>query len=95
MRGSLAQKGTRIYLFWGTVLLSDVTLETLTANVSRNEALGNMQIEERYDALDGFIDMILFGLVRPYSVILRADVYEQTDEIPRDLIERLEQGEDK
>ncbi|HMV43041.1 MAG TPA: hypothetical protein PK079_22770 [Leptospiraceae bacterium] len=77
---------TRINLFWGLVTtINKRDMEWILASELKDpdkEAIGNLTITEYYDFLDGLVDTVLFGLIRPYSVILRGDLYERASNAP-------------
>lgn len=71
---------TRINIFWGLNNVYKKDLETILMPEFKNsekEAVGNLTITETYDYLDGLVDTILFGLVRPHTVIVMGNIYEK------------------
>ncbi|TGN21059.1 hypothetical protein [Leptospira idonii] len=69
----------RQFLFYGTVPVHSKSLEEiLNQEIYDNyDAIGDIEITERYTALDGLLDAILFGLYRPYTVIITGSIYKR------------------
>ncbi|MCB1192196.1 MAG: hypothetical protein H7A23_24245 [Leptospiraceae bacterium] len=70
----------RVNLFWGLYEIEKKDLDSILRREFRNpetEAVGNLSITETYDFLDSLVDFILIGLVRPYSVVIRGEIYEK------------------
>lgn len=69
-------KFRRYYCLWGLIRLTDRTLDDLLKEETRpGDFVGNLQINEKYDFADGLVDTILYGLLRPYSVVVRGEIY--------------------
>lgn len=77
LKRSFNVKHRRFYLLWGTIPVENKSLEELLRNEIReeNHIIADLQIVEEYDPIDGLIDTIIFGLVRPYSVNLYGNIY--------------------
>ncbi|EOQ94973.1 hypothetical protein LEP1GSC195_0764 [Leptospira wolbachii serovar Codice str. CDC] len=73
---------TRVYLFWGLSNIRDKALDELLAEVylkHPNAQIGDLKITEEYEFWDGVFDMITFGIVRPYTLNLKGNIYAMTN----------------
>ncbi|MCE9597279.1 MAG: hypothetical protein K8S54_04860 [Spirochaetia bacterium] len=49
--------------------------DLLDEETKPGDTIGNLKIRETYTGLDGLVDTILYGLVRPYTVIVTGTIY--------------------
>ncbi|WP_226992962.1 hypothetical protein [Leptospira biflexa] len=71
---------TRVYLFWGLSNVRDQSLDEFLSEYYLkypNTHIGDLKITEEYEFMDGVYDMITFGIVRPYTVHIRGNLYSQ------------------
>lgn len=69
---------TRVYLFWGLSNVRDQTLDEFFSELYLkypNAHIGDLKITEEYEFMDGIYDLITVGIVRPYSVHIRGNLY--------------------
>ncbi|WP_246843835.1 hypothetical protein [Leptospira biflexa] len=71
---------TRVYLFWGLSNVRDQSLDEFLSEYYLkypHTHIGDLKITEEYEFMDGVYDMITFGIVRPYTVHIRGNLYSQ------------------
>ncbi|TGL16023.1 hypothetical protein [Leptospira meyeri] len=72
---------TRVYLFWGLSNVRDKSLDELLTEVYLkypNSHIGDLKISEEYEFSDGVYDLLTIGIVRPYTLHIKGNVYSQT-----------------
>ncbi|TGM45516.1 hypothetical protein [Leptospira vanthielii] len=72
---------TRVYMFWGLSNIRDKSLDELLAELYLkypNSNIGDLKITEEYEFSDGLFDLISFGIVRPYTLNLKGNIYSLT-----------------
>ncbi|MCW7470970.1 hypothetical protein [Leptospira kanakyensis] len=69
---------TRVYLFWGLSNVRDKSLDELLAEIYLkypNASIGDLKIAEEYEFSDGMVDLVTGGIVRPYTLHIKGNVY--------------------
>ncbi|MCT8335585.1 hypothetical protein NUH30_18015 [Leptospira sp. 85282-16] len=69
---------TRVYMFWGLSNIRDKTLDELLTEVylkHPNSSIGDLKITEEYELSDSFYDMFTFGILRPYTLHIKGNIY--------------------
>lgn len=72
---------TRVYMFWGLSNIRDKSLDELLNEVYLkypNANIGDLKISEEYTFSDGIYDLLTIGIVRPYTLHIKGNIYSQT-----------------
>ncbi|MCW7492651.1 hypothetical protein ND861_09045 [Leptospira sp. 2 VSF19] len=71
---------TRVYMFWGLSNIRDKSLDELLAEIylkHPNTSIGDLKISEEYEFSDSIYDLVTFGILRPYTLHLKGNIYSK------------------